>query len=100
MPARGLHAHTRLRRLNGKRGENLAVAADDRHRRTDHADQVFLAVERDLLFADLPQFGVEPRAIGDGAVGEAAQLEALQQAAAARRGGKRQEQLADRAARN
>src|SRR5580765_6064879 len=98
MTARGLQIHARFRRLNGEGGEHLAVLANHRYRHADDADEILLPVERNLLFADLAQFGVEPGAVGNGAAGKTPELQALQQTAAARRSGQRQIQLADSAA--
>ena len=47
---------------------------------------------RFLFLADLPQFGVEARTVGDRIGGEVPQLQALQQPPAAQRSGKRQKQ--------
>ena len=80
------------------RGQHFAVSPDHRHRHANHADEIFLAVERDLFFADLPQLGLQPRPFGNGALGEAAQFQALQQPLAAPRRQQCQIQFADGAA--
>src|SRR6478752_2811366 len=95
MTPRGLQIHTHFRRLDRERSEHLAVLADHRHGHADDAREIFLTIERDLLLPNLPQFRVKPRTVGDGGVSEAPELQTLQQAAPARRGGKREIELAN-----
>src|SRR5262249_31152224 len=57
MSSRRLHIHARFWRLDCEGGEHLAVLAGHRHRHADDADQIFLAIERHLFLANLPQFG-------------------------------------------
>ena len=71
MPACGLHVHARFRCLDGKRGKHLAVLADHGHCHANDPDEIFLAVERNLFLANLPQFGLKPGADRDGAIREA-----------------------------
>src|SRR4029077_15232952 len=98
MSPRGLHAHARFWCLDREGSEHLAVLARHRHRHANDTDEIFLTVERHLLLANLPQFCSKPYALSDGVVGEASQLQALQQSPAARRRGQRQIQLTDCAA--
>src|SRR6476660_8420268 len=95
---RCLHAHARFWCLDREGSEHLAVPARHRHRRANDTDEIFLAVERHLLLTDLPQFRSKPYAVSDGAVGEAPQLQALQQSPASCRRSQRQIKLADGAA--
>src|SRR5581483_220724 len=88
-----LHVHARLRRLDGERGEHLSVLPKDGHRGADNAGQELLTVERHLLGADRPQFLLELAFVGERALGEARELDALQEPAPARRRSEREEQL-------